>query len=255
MQSALTEVLGICRGYPSSLKHVRGKKCLSSTLTKAKEIFQHKKAHINDGFQQAEDLGSSFVPPQVVNDMEDIYPHPNPHPDLVQEGDNPQPEPQDKTPLAQRRTQCLNCLLPKCYWDLLPKLPLPLPPTLTQSSDDSTIPSPSLPSALVLQEAHGLPSAGAILHQVLKMLPNKFGLFLEHTSEGASESADVSIPGLNHSDPFHPYPNENLLYLGEWYWNQGTTKSKESFWKLLNIISSSEFHLVDIQNTNWTAID
>ncbi|KIJ57629.1 hypothetical protein HYDPIDRAFT_74887, partial [Hydnomerulius pinastri MD-312] len=54
---------------------------------------------------------------------------------------------------------------------------------------------------------------------------------------------------------FHPYPNENSLRLGDWFWNQGTLKSRSSFKQLLNIVGSSEFRPEDVCNTKWAAID
>ena len=56
-------------------------------------------------------------------------------------------------------------------------------------------------------------------------------------------------------NPFYPYPNEASLRLGDWYWNQGALKSKDSFRRLLDIIGSPSFRPDDIQNTKWTSID
>ncbi|KIM65445.1 hypothetical protein SCLCIDRAFT_22648 [Scleroderma citrinum Foug A] len=60
---------------------------------------------------------------------------------------------------------------------------------------------------------------------------------------------------LHGSNPFHPYPNETSLLLGDWYWNEGHQKSQSSFRKLLDIIGHPEYRPEDVQNTNWTAID
>ena len=54
---------------------------------------------------------------------------------------------------------------------------------------------------------------------------------------------------------FYPYPNEASLCLGDWYWNQGALKSKDSFRRLLDIIGSPSFRPDDIRNTKWTSID
>ncbi|KAF8836277.1 hypothetical protein BDN67DRAFT_911498 [Paxillus ammoniavirescens] len=59
---------------------------------------------------------------------------------------------------------------------------------------------------------------------------------------------------LTHS-PFHPYPNESLLRLGDWYWNYGLQKSQESFKNLPDIIGDLDFNPEDIQNMNWKAIN
>ena len=56
-------------------------------------------------------------------------------------------------------------------------------------------------------------------------------------------------------NPFHPYPNETSWRLGDWYWNQGAQKSKDSFKKLVEIITSTDFCPEDLYRTNWAAID
>jgi len=54
---------------------------------------------------------------------------------------------------------------------------------------------------------------------------------------------------------FHPYPNESSFRLGEWYWNHGIQKSRESFNALLNIVGSQDFCPADVRNTKWRKID
>ena len=66
----------------------------------------------------------------------------------------------------------------------------------------------------------------------------------------------VTAHQVSHAEnPFYPYPNEVSLCLGDWYWNQGNVKSKESFKRLLHIIGSPSFMLDDVQNTKWASID
>ncbi|KIJ59557.1 hypothetical protein HYDPIDRAFT_74436, partial [Hydnomerulius pinastri MD-312] len=57
------------------------------------------------------------------------------------------------------------------------------------------------------------------------------------------------------NNPFHPYPNNTLLCLGDWYWNHGPQKSKENFKLLLDIISDLDFCPEEVQNMNWKSID
>ena len=54
---------------------------------------------------------------------------------------------------------------------------------------------------------------------------------------------------------FHPYPNKNSFLLGDWYWNHGVQKSKESFQTLLSIVGSPDFKPHDVAETKWSAID
>lgn len=54
---------------------------------------------------------------------------------------------------------------------------------------------------------------------------------------------------------FGPYPNANSYLLGQWYWNHGAQKSKESFQDLISIVGSSEFKPEDVADTPWRKID
>ena len=65
----------------------------------------------------------------------------------------------------------------------------------------------------------------------------------------------VSQPLPSSMNPFYPYPNENSWRIGDWYWNEGAQKSKHSFKKLMEIITSANFRTEDLYHTNWTAID
>ncbi|KAF8834373.1 hypothetical protein BDN67DRAFT_1016576, partial [Paxillus ammoniavirescens] len=116
----------------------------------------------------------------------------------------------------------------------------------------------------------------SVVHRIFKTQHNKFGLFRvfngeglpshdpdEHSSSPSSQPTSTANSGhpmtlmnttLTHS-PFHPYPNESSLRLGDWYWNYGPQKSQESFKNLLDIIGDLDFNPEDIRNTNWKAID
>ena len=88
---------------------------------------------------------------------------------------------------------------------------------------------------------------------------NKFGLFHVYTSQ-AIPSHDPDDPySIEHipqpphngfpshwqdrqtDNPFHPYPNKNMMQLGDWYWNQGAQKSRESFKQLVIIVGTLYF--------------
>ena len=104
---------------------------------------------------------------------------------------------------------------------------------------------------------------------MIKTQLNKFGLYcVYHATHPPTHDPDdpyaverppaVPIASQNRHDPsnpYHPYPNQNSFRLGEWYWNQGIRKSKESFKKLLEVIGSTEFRPEDIRDTNWCAVD
>ncbi|RXW14511.1 hypothetical protein EST38_g11347 [Candolleomyces aberdarensis] len=52
-----------------------------------------------------------------------------------------------------------------------------------------------------------------------------------------------------------PYPNQSCFELGEWYWSDGNEKSKESFDKLVSIISSDTFSTENVKGADWDGIN
>ena len=112
------------------------------------------------------------------------------------------------------------------------------------------------------------------LRQVYQTQSNSFGLSRLYDKESLpvhdpedtfDDIAGSRPPGVrlltptaqlsNMENPFYPYPNEASLRLGDWYWNQGSLKSKDSFRRLLDIVGSPSFRPHDIRNTKWTSID
>ncbi|KAJ3533663.1 hypothetical protein NMY22_g7246 [Coprinellus aureogranulatus] len=57
------------------------------------------------------------------------------------------------------------------------------------------------------------------------------------------------------SNPFHPFPNWSSFKLGEWFWGDDGGKSRESFQRLVGIISDEEFIPSDIRHTGWKKIE
>ena len=114
---------------------------------------------------------------------------------------------------------------------------------------------------------------------MFKTQRNKFGLFRvfkseappSHDPDEQSASTQSSLPQLTSStdyvhpppplltqtfdNPFHPYPNNSSLRLGDWYWNHGPQKSQADFKLLLNIVGDLDFSPEEVRNTNWRAID
>ncbi|KAF8834078.1 hypothetical protein BDN67DRAFT_868746, partial [Paxillus ammoniavirescens] len=97
---------------------------------------------------------------------------------------------------------------------------------------------------------------------------NKFGVFHIYDMETlpSHDPEDLSSilppvlqngtsPMPNDNNPFHPYPNENSLLLGNWYWNHGSQKSRETFKQLLEIVGSPNFRPEDVCDTRWFVIN
>ena len=191
----------------------------------------------------------------------------------------------DTLPLSIRRTQRANRRLPKRFQDMLPEPPLPLPPQDVEIAFDVGPPqanSESRPSTTATSASINQSSSQADTTAQSARLPSKpravviteknsFGLFRlydeasipsindpeDHSGADPlpTEAHGVSQPLPSSMNPFHPYPNESSWCLGDWYWNQGAQKSKESFKRLVEIVTSVDFCSEDLCRTNWAAID
>jgi hypothetical protein len=73
--------------------------------------------------------------------------------------------------------------------------------------------------------------------------------------EQLSDDATPPLVSEDESRVFDPYPNQSSFRLGDWYWNHGAQKSRESFKELTRIIGDPEFAPDDIRKTNWSDID
>ena len=176
----------------------------------------------------------------------------------------------------------------KWFRDMLSEPPPLLPPFTDIFPPSSSTPTPSpsteLAHSFTETDPTSLPlsadtlvgqASGMRLHQVYWTQSNLLGLFClydeeslpVHDPEDMSDNVAGSWPpGVqmllttstqlsNTETSFYPYPNKASLCLGDWYWNQGALKSKDSFRKLLNIIGSPSFRPDDIRNTKWALID
>lgn len=184
------------------------------------------------------------------------------------------------TSLAQRRTRRLNRRLPLRFRDALPEPLMPLPPgstrthhasmsTPTSVSAPAPAPGSSPPSTSVVDVL--VNSISSSIRRVFRTQKNKFGLYRVYQTESIpshdpedpfsidNECVDAKVKQRhwvsNSENPFYPYPNENSMQLGDWYWNQGAQKSKESFRELLDIVGSEGFHPEEVGKTNWPAVD
>ena len=70
-------------------------------------------------------------------------------------------------------------------------------------------------------------------------------------SDGAPGESSNLLP----SNSYYPYPNECAMRIGDWYWNQGAQKSRDSFKELLDIIGDPTFSPSAISQTRWGAIN
>ncbi len=105
----------------------------------------------------------------------------------------------------------------------------------------------------------------------MKSQRNDFGLFRRyravdyptHDPEVEDRLCDVldstlgkdQSYGLSSESLFRPYPNQNAFLLAEWYWSGGTQKTKESFKKLISIISDQSFNPADIKGVSWDSLN
>ncbi|KIM77688.1 hypothetical protein PILCRDRAFT_90994 [Piloderma croceum F 1598] len=163
--------------------------------------------------------------------------------------------------LAERRPRRL-ITFPMRFRDVLPQ---PLPPLLDTQSDQ--------PRPLISPPTSTTAASSSITSRILKLFrtpQNAFGLFRQyylekppsHDPEEHIELQDLSdSPPDTSSDPppnenmFYPYPNKNSFLLGDWHWNYGIQKSRESFSDLLSIVGSLDFKPEDVRHTPWAKID
>ena len=113
------------------------------------------------------------------------------------------------------------------------------------------------------------------LCRTIKTQLNKFGLFHVYNTDApplhdpedpylvenmSSPPVALEFSRAEHSNqhsnnPYFPYPNGSVMRLGDWYWNQGAQKTRESFRQLLDIISDPAFSPSAVSETVWSAVD
>jgi len=138
-------------------------------------------------------------------------------------------------------------------------MPFP-PPEFEQSRGEGTHP-PEFAITSALEDLQGEPRC-LLSTKTFKTQANSYGLFrvYNHDTLPVNDPEDMSgfVDHINinlDANPFYPYLNKSLLLLGDWYWNQGTMKSRKGFSSLLKIVGSSEFSSEAIRDTEWTKID
>lgn len=193
----------------------------------------------------------------------------------------------DHLPIALRKPRRLNRI--QCYRDDVAQS-LPVFPPASEFEDDHPVPSnssPLTPQALP-SDAPGPPTQSPSSNSLPDTLGlstqssspstdsprNIFGLFRRYLSKtpplhdpekylslAALSEDPPSIDNLNlvaeprSSSSFYPYPNMSSYRLGDWFWNNGHQKSRESFTQLLDIVGASDFKPEDVRQTKWGKID
>ncbi|KAJ3533934.1 hypothetical protein NMY22_g7130 [Coprinellus aureogranulatus] len=91
-------------------------------------------------------------------------------------------------------------------------------------------------------------------HSILNMerSANDTGQGVEEAEQGQHRERGAQIVERSR---FHPYPNESCFKLGQWFWEDASEKSANSFQKLVSIIGSDTFRPEDVRQANWTAIN
>ena len=174
----------------------------------------------------------------------------------------------DARSLAEHRPRRTN-RLPARYRDMLPQAP-PLPIAVPDSIPGSSAEPSESPSL------RGSPLGSALLARTLRFfttLANSFGLsrryygdrLLNHDLEDATTLHHLTLTSPATEDRvsdegqvsqlFHPYPNKSSFLLGDWYWNGGIQKSKESFKKLIKIVGNPNFRPEHVNGTRWDFIN
>ncbi|KAI6016582.1 hypothetical protein BKA83DRAFT_4059954 [Pisolithus microcarpus] len=156
---------------------------------------------------------------------------------------------------------------------MLPEPPLPLPPTsFLPNSSISSAPQADVTSSCDTPLGHAEKSASPLCsssRKTFKSQINKFGLFRVYNTDALlSHDPDdpysvvnmcsrnvVSLsPGVSDepsANAYLPYPNESAMRLGDWYWNQGAHKSRESFKQLIDIVGDASFSPAAVTHTSY----
>ena len=178
----------------------------------------------------------------------------------------------DTRSLAERRTRRMDRRLPARYRDVLPQPP----PPMAAPSFPSPLAEPQAPLSVSSQD-FTLGSSSLRVLRFFTTLANSFGLSRRyygdrppsHDPEIATTLQDLTLipPVAEVGDsaehlvnsrvitPFYPYPNRSSFFLGDWYWNGGIQKSKESFKELIKIVGAPEFRPQDVSSTRWDYIN
>lgn len=153
---------------------------------------------------------------------------------------------------------------------MLPEPPMPLPPQEV-ASVCAVDPLPEVPvsSTITAGICTQIRSARKSVVQTFKTQLNRFGLFRVYnacslpthdphdpcTLQQSPSHTPLADWDTKQGNPYHPYPNQSSLQLGQWYWNRGSQKSQTSFRELLHIIGDESFRPEDVRGTNWKAVD
>ena len=139
---------------------------------------------------------------------------------------------------------------------------MPLPPTECREPNEERPHVPELADILVSSDLEGSTPRSPLPSKTFKTQANSYGLFqlYHHDTVPQNDLEDISNAADrmdidSNANPLHPYPNQSSMLLGDWYWNQGTVKSRKSFRSLLKIVGNLEFRPEDIRGTEWTKID
>lgn len=257
----------------------KSKKRLSAALETARVVLKSRKRQRLEKTNM-EDLSMNphLEAPSTATNGENLPQHPT-VPELLPSQPSPAAAADSSLSLAERRPQRLNRQLPLRFRDNIPQPLRPLPPESIISSPTPPTTRPDSPGSSSINPtspSHGLYPR---TRRIFTTFQNDFGLWRRyHTDSLPSHDPEEHI-GWQHlvDDPlpstdqeglddtstkspidgksFGPFPNENALLLGEWYWNHGIQKSQDNFKKLLAIIGSKKFRPEDVRNTNWKLVD
>ncbi|KAF6750862.1 hypothetical protein DFP72DRAFT_817228, partial [Ephemerocybe angulata] len=135
-----------------------------------------------------------------------------------------------------------------------PKAPpatAPPEPTDTTSPPSKHYPVESKKNSFGLYKKFGMYQYGDSPHDPdSSVTPKKLR---EHQELPDVEGEPSKAPSRNPT--LYPFPNLSSFRLGEWFWSDSSEKSHDSFAKLVDIVSDSNFRPQDLQGTNWKRID
>ncbi|KAH7903230.1 hypothetical protein BJ138DRAFT_181955 [Hygrophoropsis aurantiaca] len=242
----------------------KGKKRLFSALSKAKNLLSSaKRLRLDNASQiylQPGEHSSSFVTASADTGTSRGHTPPtrmNPPNSSISTDSSVDVD----LPLAQCRPRRSGVKMPlryRQYDDVLPQPPPTVPPHVSPSPESHSLPSTSHSDCA--PQFRTPPNIFGLLREFSASSPPSHDPESSVTLEALSlipdpKSFAIEADNIDPDHVFHPYPNRSSFELGNWYWNGGVQKSRQSFKDLVEIIGGAHFDLADIRNTPWDSIN
>ncbi|KAJ3536274.1 hypothetical protein NMY22_g6101 [Coprinellus aureogranulatus] len=84
--------------------------------------------------------------------------------------------------------------------------------------------------------------------------PDLFVPPVEFEDDDEASQVDLGAISAIVRNKYHPFPNWSSFMLGSWFWDDRSGKSRESFERLVEVITDPDFKPDDIRKANWRKV-